>query len=73
MNTNIISHHLFVAALAKDRLAPDRQRALGRSLTADDLTGSVVVKPSPSMLAAFAARPWVNWPFAAVLEERSAS
>jgi hypothetical protein len=73
MNTSIISHHLFVAALSNDGHAVSKPSPARRNLAADDLARNSEANPSPQMLAALAARPWVNWPFVGALEERATS
>jgi len=70
MNTSIISHRMFVAALthgsqASEKPTPDRGEA-ARSAQNESL------KPPPKALAALTSRPWVNWPFGG-WEEHSAS
>lgn len=73
MNTSIISHHLFVAALANENHTSDKPPVADRSRAAVGSNRTGLAAPSSKALAALAARPWVNWPFAAVVEERSAS
>lgn len=73
MNTSPISHRMFVAALAHDGHAPDKVQLNGHDGQSqnDARTGSS--KPSSETLAAWAARPWVNWPLVRAWEGRSAS
>ena len=73
MNTSLISHRMFVAALTNDGHAVGKPPPAGRSVESNRLTQNGVAQPSPETLAALAARPWVNWPFGGGLEERPAS
>jgi hypothetical protein len=78
MNTTIISHRMFVAALTNDSQTPGKQPSAGRGFDTNGParngpTRSGIAKPSAKTLAELAARPWVNWPFCGGLEERSAS
>jgi len=73
MNTSLISHRLFVAALANDKHMPEKHLPAGRGVEASGATRNGTAKPSPKTLAALAARPWVNWPFGGAMEEPSAS
>jgi len=73
MNTSIISHRMFVAALTNDGHAVGKPPPAGRSVESNGPTRNGMAKPSPKTLAALAARPWVNWPFGGGLEERSVS
>jgi hypothetical protein len=73
MNTTIISHRMFVAALTNDGQSPGKQPSAGRGCETKGPARSGVAKPSPKTLAELATRRWVNWPFCGGLEERSAS
>jgi len=73
MNTSIISHHLFVAALSNDSHAGNHPSPIGRNLTTSEPPRTGEANPSPKTLSALAARPWVSWPFIGALEERAAS
>lgn len=73
MNTSIISHRMFVAALAHDGHTQEKPSSAWHDPGAQGTTGESAVKPSSKTLAALAARPWVNWPFVRVWEDPSAS
>ena len=73
MNTTIISHRMFVAALTNDGQSPGKQPTAGRGFETNGAARNGAAKPSPKTLAEIGARPWVNWPFGGALEERSAS
>jgi hypothetical protein len=73
MNTSIISHRMFVAALTNDGQSPGNQPSVGLGFETKGPARSGAAKPSPKPLAELTARRWVNWPFCGGLEERSAS
>ncbi|MCU0783907.1 MAG: hypothetical protein MUF81_07625 [Verrucomicrobia bacterium] len=73
MNTTIISHRMFVAALTSDGQSPGKQPTAGRDFATNGAARNGVAEPSPETLAALAARSWVNWPFGGQFEERAVS
>ena len=73
MNTSPISHRMFVAALAHAGPPPEKAQPNARDAQAKAATRTGPAAPSNETLAAWAARPWVNWPFISAWEKGPAS
>jgi len=72
MNTSIISHRMFVAALANDDVMPAKPARAAQSAVASNSAGKPVTKQlTLEQLAATASRYWSDFPFFAVSERRA--